>query len=596
MSWRRVRRRDSDGSREWLRYLGFVLAWAPAAATLELILRYGVDLPFYDQWVAEAPLFAKIWRHRAIVADFWAQHNEHRMVLPRIVYVALAWATRWDVRAELVATWALVCLVSLAVHRCHRSTLGVADRPRILQLLLANVLLFSPAAFETWLWAINLVNVLQLVCVVSLLTLACSGASLRVKVRAGAALALAATLSAINGFFGWLLPLPLFLSQRDSIAAPARLRLATLWMAGFTVTAAAYFSGYARPSSHPSLTAVLAKPTDAVQFFLVYLGNVFTPLIIPRYAVIARLIGGLLLGLYIGACGYVLYRRRDRVLVNRSLVWIVLGLCSLLNGLAVTFSRLGFGPTAATWSRYITYSALLPLALVFLLPIVVSHLAHDGRRSPSRPVAGVLLGLVVVLLVFDLFKVAEAVAIMRLTRVKRLQGKAALLYVDAFQDQSIETYVSRRDEGIRPIADEMSALGLLHPPILKTARMQDIERTTAATGAPYGGLDRVTQGESDRLSLSGWTWNPRSGMPADAVIVSYDAPNGDAIAFAVADMTLDRPEASSESSMNAAAWRVTVPAKRLPGNTLRLCAWALDGGRVEARRLPGGRAVVIPGD
>src|SRR5690349_3177465 len=92
---RRVRRRDSAEGGDWLRYLGFAVAWAPAAATLELILRYGVDLPFYDQWVAEAPLFAKIWRHRASVADFWAQHNEHRMVFPKIVFVALAWATHW---------------------------------------------------------------------------------------------------------------------------------------------------------------------------------------------------------------------------------------------------------------------------------------------------------------------------------------------------------------------------------------------------------------------------------------------------------------------------------------------------------------------
>jgi len=589
----RVRRRGSDESRRRLLYLGFVVAWAPAVATLELILRYGVDLPFYDQWVAEAPLFAKIWRHQSTVADFWAQHNEHRMVFPKLVYVALAWATHWNVRAELVATWALVCIVSVAIRRCQRSTVGAEGWLRMLQLLLANILLFSPAAFETWLWAISLVNILQVTCILCSLALACSAAPLRMKVGCGAALALVATFSTINGFLGWLLPLPLLFLQPAPAGDRAQRRLFIVWMIAFIVSAMAYFSGYEKPSGHPSLLTAFANPIDAAQFLLVYFGNPFTPLTHPRYTSIAQLIGGVLLALYIGACSYILYRRSNPALLNRSLVWIVVGLYSLLNGLSVTVSRLGFGPMAATWSRYVSYSIFLPLALVFLLPIVASDLADDGRRSPSQLAAGVLIVVLVVLLVFDLFKASEAVAIMRLTRVRRLQGKAALLYVDAFRDESIKTYVSRTDTDIRPIADDLSMLGLLHPPILKTARMQDIERATA-TEMASGALDRATQTGTDRVALRGWTWNPRTGMPADAVIVSYEAANGDSIACAVADMTLDSFEPPGESKTAAAAWQLELPTERLPGGTLRLCAWALDIDRAAAIRLPGCRDVVVP--
>src|SRR5690242_8821878 len=287
----RMRRRGSDESRGWLRYLGFAVASAPAAVTLELILRYGVDLPFYDQWVAEAPLFAKIWRHQSTVADFWAQHNEHRMVFPRIVYVALAWATHWNVRAELVATWALVGVVSVAVRRCQRSTVGADGWPRMLQLLLANMLLFSPAAFETWLWAISLVNILQVTCIVCSLALACSAAPFRVKVGGGAAFALVATFSTINGFLGWLLPLPLLFLQPAPAEGRGRYRLFAVWSIAFGITAIAYFSGYQKPSDHPSLATAIANPTDAAQFLLIYFGNPFTPLTHPRYTSIAQLIG-----------------------------------------------------------------------------------------------------------------------------------------------------------------------------------------------------------------------------------------------------------------------------------------------------------------
>ena len=576
-------------------YLAFAASAAPALGALAFVLRYGVDVPFYDQWIAEAPLFEKVWQHRWTVGDFWAQHNEHRIVFPKLLYVALAWFTQWNVRAELVATWALVCVTSFAIYRCQRSTAGVGTAPRMLQLLLANVLLFSPAPFETWLWGINVQNILAVTCAVSSLAVACSEARFGARMAGCIALAVIATFSTLGGLLSWFLPLPLLFVDRGDGDGRSRRVGAVMWGVALACTTLLYFHAYEKPPGHPSLADALRAPADATEFLLIYAGNILTPLSHAHYMALAKIIGGVLVILYAAACGHLVLRWHDRRLVHRSLVWILVGLYAVLNGVLITVGRLGFGPSAATWSRYETYSELLPLALVFLIPIVVSDLSRRGRAAGARAMLNAIpLVLSVVMTVFLGVKSVEAVAIMRFNRVKRLQGKAALLFVDAFRDDSIRTFVTKTDADVRPIADTLSRLGLLHPPLVRTRRMQDLEGADSPR-QPYGALQLVTRADADGISITGWTFNPGTGWPADAVVLSYDAPNGDAVPFAIADMTLDRPEDSGvPRGTPAATWRVVIPPSRLPTGATRICGWALDIGRAEATRLAGCRDVPAP--
>src|SRR6185295_12796357 len=56
-----------------------LLAGAPAARLAWLVGRYGVDVPYHDQWPGELPLFEKLAAGRLGFADLWEPHNEHRI-------------------------------------------------------------------------------------------------------------------------------------------------------------------------------------------------------------------------------------------------------------------------------------------------------------------------------------------------------------------------------------------------------------------------------------------------------------------------------------------------------------------------------------
>src|SRR5437016_13840029 len=92
-----------------------LLIAAPPLLIGFLILRDGVDVPFWDEWDGTAPLFEKMAAGTLGFADFFAQHNEHRILFPRLIFFGLGRLTHWNVRAELFVIWflALVCLFNI---------------------------------------------------------------------------------------------------------------------------------------------------------------------------------------------------------------------------------------------------------------------------------------------------------------------------------------------------------------------------------------------------------------------------------------------------------------------------------------------------
>jgi hypothetical protein len=91
---------------------GLLLIAGPPLLIGFLIFRDGVDLPYLDQWDGTAPLFEKMAAGTLGFADFFVQHNEHRILFPRLMFFGLGRLTHWNVRAELFVIWflALLCL------------------------------------------------------------------------------------------------------------------------------------------------------------------------------------------------------------------------------------------------------------------------------------------------------------------------------------------------------------------------------------------------------------------------------------------------------------------------------------------------------
>jgi hypothetical protein len=94
--------------------------------------------------------------------------------------------------------------------------------------------------------------------------------------------------------------------------------------------------------------------------------------------------------------------------------------------------------------------------------------------------------------------------------------------------------------------------------------------------------------------VSGIAALPYRGEAADAVILAYEKPNGDCIAFALTHPKLgpaDAPVAST-GGRNFRPWEKAFSSDQLPFRPAKVTAWAFDANSAKAFRLEG--SYVIP--
>src|SRR5208282_5635582 len=91
------------------RWLWFFLAALPALTPLVLILHYGVDFHYFDEWTPDmtGPL-VKAYHHQLTLGDILAQHNEHRVAVARLILLAINPITHWNNVENLIVAWLMV--------------------------------------------------------------------------------------------------------------------------------------------------------------------------------------------------------------------------------------------------------------------------------------------------------------------------------------------------------------------------------------------------------------------------------------------------------------------------------------------------------
>src|SRR5271170_6352943 len=137
-----------------------LFALLPALIPLFIIHRWGVDIHFWDEWdpgMIGVSIDAN--QGRLTFADLVAQHNEHRMLVPRLIFLLLNALTHWNNFAYLICIWIIVLVGSLAIFALLRRT--THDLRKIwVTWFLCNLLIFSPNQTQTWLWGAGITPVL----------------------------------------------------------------------------------------------------------------------------------------------------------------------------------------------------------------------------------------------------------------------------------------------------------------------------------------------------------------------------------------------------------------------------------------------------
>lgn len=348
-------------------YLVAPLCAAPLCALVFYLSLYGVDVPFWDEWDT-LYLFDNYFQGALTFQDLWRQHNEHRILVPKLLFLLIGIPSRLNLVYEMWGSVLLAlasCLLMLRVawsarfpgrELLARSTLCVG----------LAWLQFSLSQYENFFWGFQIQWLLTGLAVTAGAFFASKGAERELDTGSLCAAALCgalALLSSAGGMAYWI-TLSVFLLLTTSIPRERRLWALAGWGLFLAILLFVYFHDFTRTKSMPPLLATLQAPGAVLRYALAYLAS---PLLWSKASGWAPLLLGLFGIAAFTGCAASSWRHGGAGTLRARRFFLLLGGYALTSALLTGFGRSGFGEAQAMSSRYSSTALLFWAALFFFL-------------------------------------------------------------------------------------------------------------------------------------------------------------------------------------------------------------------------------------
>jgi len=555
-----------------MRALVFALWSLPALGAFYMMWTHWVPVPFWDEWDAPGGQLASYYRGTLDFAELFSQHNEHRLLFPRLVWLPMAILAGWDVRHEMVLTFCFACLGCVGLYKVLGFSGGSAAG-RALIFGLMNLLLFSPRQYETFLVGAQGQTFVPTFALVFALLMNLSQSSLSTKTIVNAALAFVSTYSFGNGMLLWLLAFPV--DARSAADLPKdRPNKRIFWRAAYLLTAAAsvasYFISYQHPPLSPHVVSPIAQLPAFVGFVVVWIGSLFSVSAPAIY-------GSVVLLFFIGLTVAAVRQMRRTGAWQPYYPWLVLACYTLASSCVAAVARLGFDHSMAGDSRYTAFSAFFYIAL---LGLGFSVCAQTEARWLTKRIA-FPIAVASLLLVLTLWVVTFQTERRWLRSDHRARQHTLLMvrWSDAIP-QNPEMALSSPYSPQETLATirTIAARDALRPRLVSSALANAVKEPPDAINPSAGTLEQATLDGSGRIFCKGWALVPDQNRPADCVVLGFETDNGRWQPFCVLETGEQRPDViqkSGNASLARTGFFRTVDARTLPrSGTMR--AWAID--------------------
>lgn len=453
-----------------------LLAWSPALITANMMHRYAVNVPVWDD-LERAELLSRYESGTLDLDYLLSAHIEHRIVLTRLIMLANAKWADGSLRNEVAVNY-LAILISAA----GLALLVWKTRPRRqsnwLLIFLINLCVFSLLQYQNLCWAIQTAFFLPLTFLV--LTILILRSSLSLPTQFGLALlcTLCATGSFSHGLALWGLVPAYFLLSAERWTVKQRLVAVAIWGAIALTVAFFYFHGITS-TSHPG-HSYMQEPGEAppgfgnlvsgklqigsvIASFLCVLGGYYSRLILLRPAVLAVGVGAVLLTAF---CVLALVavirclRARSAADWKNLLPWLAIGAYAAGASLLVSLGRSSFGLGRTMSLRYMTISLYLSVALIALGALVPPLVCPERGRSRLLTAGSLLVGFFIALQGWNWLYGAHG---LRQWQAARWQAMAQYFFRD-FSDSEHPVRLDKTPDYAREQLDRLVEMGYLQLP------------------------------------------------------------------------------------------------------------------------------------
>ncbi|UCC38300.1 MAG: hypothetical protein JSV96_10675 [Candidatus Aminicenantes bacterium] len=413
----------------------FILAFLPLLYLTIAVVKYHVDVPFWDQWNF-IPLLGKSFDEGVSLSDLWEEHNEHRLIFPRLIMLVLARVSGYNISCELVANIILAVGIFVIIL-CHLyktvKALGYHDALWVVPIL--SLLVVSLHQGENWVWGWQIQIFMNVFAVVAGFMLLANRIFKWSLFLGAIFFGILATYSFANGLAYWFLGFfALFLASYDN--RPKKVPIITIWTGATVLILFSYFYKY-QPDfpAGQSLFLFVKNPFDFIQYILKYIGASIVTY--EEYALFIGLFGLVFFGWMVWLC-----MRNHRSDINMMLPYFLLGLYSFSCAILTGIGRIGFGSSHAVSYRYVTFSLLIWVSNFIFLFLLLYEIRTQPKNRTILRIQKFTLIIFIFLLVFLIGRTSYRIGYRVLkSHHKRLLPARSELLFDKNEDMLRQLYI-----------------------------------------------------------------------------------------------------------------------------------------------------------
>ena len=366
----------------------WIAAALPALVTVYLVCRYGVDLPYRDDW-ALAVRIEKIFNSSFSLNDLFAQHNAHRIFFPLLLMLPTAVLSKWNIFYWLALS--LVFAIGtflLYVYQIRVTKKKIGDNTANLLIPAVSIMVFSQKQFINWLFGIQLIVFMSIFFVVAGIVLLSKNPFNSKYFILAAISGFMATFSFANGIIFWPLGVIIILLTPCS-SFKQKSKYAFCWL---IITAATVYLFLYKYNTSQEVSPSLSwhTLTEIFLFIFSYLGNPLTPVnffyfsnpLFPGSHYLPFLLG--IIGFIIFSFTAFFLARQKRIPLQALMPYFCFCLYALTSSLMIAIGRVGsFGYKESLAARYVTHENLFWIGMLALI-----YFAWRSICDTTEPCAG----------------------------------------------------------------------------------------------------------------------------------------------------------------------------------------------------------------
>jgi hypothetical protein len=495
---------------------------APFAWTFYLSREFTVPMPKGDHWSIAGRSLARSIEGTLTLSDLWAQDNDSRMMVPRILHIGMARATGWDVKAETALCVILAFLAVFGAWRLMRRTFPGSRGYQVAAVLGLAVLVASPMQWMNWTFGVIIAYFTVVLPAVLVVTVFSTAWHYGIKLALGIFLALAATQSFICGWIVWVEVAALALWTRPLPRPALRWSLYALFLVAGVIYGLWYFQGYKMGGGVGHVNA-LSMAGAMMVFFLGLVGAPFSEMLPVANSAAGPWIGAISLG-WLALSLYLLGTRTRREIWFLAWPWLVMCGWSLSVLGMIAFGRAQLDPQAAYWSRYMAFSAWFHGANLVLALMTWQHAVKGLAKHQALAWKGAGLLLAAGFSWQYVQGARFGVRSMEDDFLSTLQVRAGIHFMAVVPEHELLKRNLFPLEWFLPRARDMRSKGMFHEPEHATDKVEALP--PAAEGRARGGVTKVQISDPGGGEIRGWAWDNVKQRPVDAVVLAVPAQDG----------------------------------------------------------------------